>query len=56
MKLNNVYGKEVFRVNNLIQKKRRQGKSFEEQLEDSLNSKKNEIQNKIKKNILDILV
>lgn len=56
MKIDPIYGKEIFRVNPLPQKKNRREKSFQEQLEDSLNSKKEEVQKQIKKSILDILV
>ncbi|MEK9629287.1 MAG: hypothetical protein VW455_09740 [Nitrospinota bacterium] len=56
MKIDTPYGKEIFRVNPLPQKRRRQGKSFQEQLEDSLNTKKEEVQKQIKKSLLDILV
>jgi len=56
MKIDPIYGKEFFRVNPLPQKKKRQGKTFQEQLEESLNSKTKKIQKEIKKSILDILV
>ncbi len=56
MKIDQIYGKEIFRVNPLPQKKKRRGKTFQEQLEESLNSKKEEVQKQIKKSILDILV
>ena len=55
MKIDPIYGKGNFRVESLIQKKKRPGKSFQEQLEENLNSKKEKVQKQIKNNILDIL-
>ena len=55
MKVEPVYGKKRPRIEPLVQKKRRQGKSFQEHLEENLNSKKKELRKQIKKNILDIL-
>jgi hypothetical protein len=56
MKIKNTYGKEVFRINPFPHKRKRQGKTFQEQLEDSLNAKKKAVEKQIKKSILDILV
>ncbi len=56
MKIEPIYRNEIFRVNPFKQKKKRHGKTFQEQLEESLNSKKEEVQKQTKKSILDILV
>ena len=56
MKIDPIYGKENPQVKHLNQKKKRDGKSFQEQLEEKLNSKKKELQKQIKKSFLDILV
>ena len=55
MKIKNTYGKEIFRINPMHRNRKRQEKTFQEQLEDSLNAKKQEVKNQIKKSILDIL-
>ena len=56
MKIDPIYRKENLRVERLNQKKKREGKSFQEHLEEKLNSKKEEFQKQINKSILDILV
>jgi hypothetical protein len=54
MKIKNTYGKEIFRINPMHRNRKRQEKTFQEQLEDSLNAKKEKVVNQIKKSILDI--
>jgi len=49
MKIKNTYGKEVFRINPFPHKRKRQGKTFQEQLEDSLNAKKKQWKSRSKK-------
>jgi len=56
MKIDPIFGKEIFRVKPLPKKKNRREKSFQDHLEESLNSKKEEVQKQIKKSVLDILV
>lgn len=44
------------RQNSWTFKKKKNQKSFKEELEESMNNKKSEVQNQVKKSILDILV